>query len=997
MSAITKFKFVSPGIFVNEIDNSQVPAQPEALGPVIIGRTERGPALIPTKVSSFEEFVNVFGAPIATEPAADVWRNGNRQGPTYASYAAQAWLAAGQAPVTVVRLLGAQDPDATTADGAKAGWITSKKTFSTTIASNGGAYGLFICDSSSCNPTSSAGSSVSGTFAVAVTGALAAVWYIDNGHMALTGTTRFDGTQTASVGEMIKNIGADHEFKAIVYKADGTTAVQTAFNFNRDSEKYIRKVFNTNPQLVNTTVTATANRKNYFLGQSYTRFLADTTTSGSAAGDSFAIMLPMASGTVVYGSDFRGGYMLGKSGWVISQDLATNVAAFKVENMQKLFRFVALDAGEEACRKFKVSIANIRPSQVSDDVNPFGTFDVLIRAANDRDNAIKIVERFTSCDLNPNSLNYIARKIGDKYSEWDDTATRFRYYGNFDNVSKHFRVEVNTAVNEGKTDAKYLPFGFLGPTRFTGFDLYSGSSGYQQFGGELVHGKAGNESSTITPSMVTTVINKVPKPSWSQLNANGAFINFGTAVAFSGSFKFPSIALRISASDGAMSNPKNAYFGIRPTRIAASTVHDEDYSDYVFPLAGSPAGYVDNFTPTSYLGSTTQEYSILFSLDDIRVTGSSTNPVGQAYWESGSRAGGNSYTADNSASALLETAEYDKFTFPIFGGFDALEITEVEPFRNSRLDDSSVPNANYTFYTIKRAIDSVSDPEEFECNLMVMPNVQNETLTTHLIQTCEDRGDALAVIDLNGDYQLTSENTNAQSTRRPDLDNTIQNLRLRGLNSSYGCAFYPYVQIRDNINGAVLDCPPSVVALGTFASSQAASELWFAPAGFNRGGLSQGAAGIPVTGVKQRLNSKDRDKLYAANVNPIATFPSEGIVVFGQKTLQVTPSALDRINVRRLLIYLKKEISRIAATILFDPNVEVTWARFRNAAETFLASVKAGLGLSEYKIVLDSTTTTPDLIDRNAIYAKIFLKPARAIEFIAIDFVITRTGAAFED
>ncbi len=137
--------------------------------------------------------------------------------------------------------------------------------------------------------------------------------------------------------------------------------------------------------------------------------------------------------------------------------------------------------------------------------------------------------------------------------------------------------------------------------------------------------------------------------------------------------------------------------------------------------------------------------------------------------------------------------------------------------------------------------------------------------------------------------------------------------------------------------------------------------------------------------------------MYAANITPIATFPSEGIVVFGQKTLQVTPSALDRINVRRLLIFVKKEISRIASTVLFDQNVEVTWSRFRNRANTFLSEVKSGLGLSEYKVILDQTTTTPDLIDRNAVYAKIFLKPARSIEFIAIDFVITRTGAAFED
>ena len=137
MSNATKFKFVSPGIFVNEVDNSQIPAEPDALGPVIIGRTERGPALIPTKVHSFEEFVNVFGAPIATEPGNDVWRDGNRQGPTYASYAAQAWLASGEAPCTVVRLLGGQSADAGAA--GQAGWATENASFDPDTASNGGA------------------------------------------------------------------------------------------------------------------------------------------------------------------------------------------------------------------------------------------------------------------------------------------------------------------------------------------------------------------------------------------------------------------------------------------------------------------------------------------------------------------------------------------------------------------------------------------------------------------------------------------------------------------------------------------------------------------------------------------------------------------------------------------------------------------------------------------------------------------------------------------
>ena len=154
---------------------------------------------------------------------------------------------------------------------------------------------------------------------------------------------------------------------------------------------------------------------------------------------------------------------------------------------------------------------------------------------------------------------------------------------------------------------------------------------------------------------------------------------------------------------------------------------------------------------------------------------------------------------------------------------------------------------------------------------------------------------------------------------------------------------------------------------------------------------------MPVVGVRERLTSADRDDLYSANINPIATFPSEGIVIFGQKTLQMQRSSLDRINVRRLMIFLKKEVSRLATRVLFDQNVEATWNRFKALVDPFLASVKARFGITEYRLVLDESTTTPDLIDQNVLYAKILLKPARSIEFIAIDFVIANTGASFDD
>jgi len=185
--------------------------------------------------------------------------------------------------------------------------------------------------------------------------------------------------------------------------------------------------------------------------------------------------------------------------------------------------------------------------------------------------------------------------------------------------------------------------------------------------------------------------------------------------------------------------------------------------------------------------------------------------------------------------------------------------------------------------------------------------------------------------------------------------------------------------------------------LGTFANTERMADVWFAPAGFQRGGLSQGAAGLVVTGVETRLTSQNRDDLYDMNINPIASFPREGIVVFGQKTLQANRSALDRINVRRLMLYVKKGISLISSTTLFQPNVKQTWDGFKSRADSFLADVKIRFGVDDYRVVLDGTTTTPDLIDQNIMYAKIYIKPTRAIEFIAIDFIITKSGASFND
>ena len=402
--------------------------------------------------------------------------------------------------------------------------------------------------------------------------------------------------------------------------------------------------------------------------------------------------------------------------------------------------------------------------------------------------------------------------------------------------------------------------------------------------------------------------------------------------------------------------------------------------------------------PTAIADADLQQYSWVFTLDDVK--GSPDDSTHSVYL-SGSRAAGTSWTAKSGSAYILTGtgAGLKKFTSPMFGGPDGYDVTEQDPFRNSYMAGSPTEANNSSFYSLKKAIDVVSDKDFLEYDVASLPGITVSGLTSQLVTSCEDRGDALAVIDVAGGYKPPHERNSLETSDDAlgSVETTVTNLKDMNLNSSYGCAFYPWVKIRDNVANSMLYVPPSVVALGTLSSAQRKSAVWFAPAGFTRGGLSEGSAGLPVVGVRSRLTSDERDRLYDANINPIASFPAEGIVIFGQKTLQVTPSALDRINVRRLMIFVKKEISRIASRILFDQNVQQTWDRFKGQVEPFLEGVQAGLGLTDFRVVLDDTTTTPDLVDRNIMYAKIFLKPARAIEFIALDFIITRSGASFDD
>ena len=976
------FKFISPGIFINEIDNSELPAVPDEMGPVVIGRAERGPAMRPVKVNSFSEFVQIFGNPIPGNQGGDVWRDGNYLAPTYAAYAAQAYLRNSNA-LTFVRLLGTQKTGLSHGAAGEAGWETAVGN-TTSTATNGGAYGLYVWPSQSAPTTADQ----------IMTGALAAVWYLNEGCITLSGTFRDaagDGTGgTIATGSavMVRSLSSNtpsteaghagagvNEFYAIIKDGDGNIVKQTAFNFTPSSSRYIRKVFNTNPTLINTAITRTAQLEKYWLGGSFERHLT-TYVTGANAGEAWGAVLGLDSGSNS-AADFRMGFQAAQTPWIVSQDLQTSYTSYDVlgtGRVKQLFKFHTLDTGEDVMKNIKISIVDIKTT--TNDIDPYGSFSVELRDAKDNDAAPVLIERFSNLSLNPNSSNYIARVIGDQYITWSDSTRRHTILGDYANASNYVRVEVNADAAAGVTDARYLPFGSYGPLRMVTWNYISGTSptnpdasgqnAWVQGGGNIAEPFVGRVQAFLNVSGGVDNLEVDPIPAILKT-------------------VHPTIPLRVSASVGGVSNPKDAYFGIDTTQ-ASNTRHEDSYGDIlqVIPYAGS-----------SFTKNASNEYSYLFSLDDLSaaLTG---NGDGVAIWISGSRAAGNSFTAVSGTYEEVLDVGYNRFTVPLYGGFNGLDIRDKEPFNNTDLADGT-DVSSYSYYTIKRAIDTVADPEVAEYNMLTVPGVWHEPLTEHAINVCEGRGDALAVIDPKTGYYADTENTNSVSSNLGSVSTAVTNLRNRTLNSSYGCAFYPWVQIRDTISDSLLWVPPSVVALGTFSSAQKRSELWFAPAGFTRGGLTEGSAGVPVVQARERLTSQNRDDLYEANINPIATFPAEGIVIFGQKTLQVTPSALDRINVRRLMIYVKKEISRMAATLLFDQNVQSTWDRFLNKVNPFLRSVQARLGLTDFRVVLDETTTTAELIDRNVLYAKIFLKPARAIEFIALDFVITNTGAGFED
>tara|TARA_R100000353_G_scaffold7067_1_gene9014 strand:+ start:657 stop:3071 length:2415 start_codon:yes stop_codon:yes gene_type:complete len=347
--------------------------------------------------------------------------------------------------------------------------------------------------------------------------------------------------------------------------------------------------------------------------------------------------------------------------------------------------------------------------------------------------------------------------------------------------------------------------------------------------------------------------------------------------------------------------------------------------------------------------------------------------------------GGATGFADASTNLSLGSGTHvqqRRFKVPFQWGFDG-----ENPARNIYFNGDIVSSNSQGFnlatstdsgsVAYNQALGTIKDPDRIDINMIITPGIIHEyhpSVSNNAMSIAKSRGDAFYIMD--------------GSRWGATVSQAVSNVS--GIDNNYVATYFPWVSIQNPGGGGVIWVPPSVVMAGAYANNDSIGQEWFAPAGLNRGLIA-------AQDVKRILTHTERDELYDGRVNPIASFPGQGIVAFGQKTLQSRPSALDRVNVRRLLINLKKFIASSSRFLVFEQNTAATRNRFLNIVNPYMESVQQRSGLSAFRVVMDDTNNTPEVVDRNQLVGQIFVQPTRTAEFIVLDFVVLPTGAAFPE
>jgi hypothetical protein len=616
------------------------------------------------------------------------------------------------------------------------------------------------------------------------------------------------------------------------------------------------------------------------------------------------------------------------------------VSELRGNKVYRLFKFISISDGDAANTEVKVSIANLSFNNM--------TFDVLVRNFFDTDANPVVIEKFTNCNMDPASNNFVAKKIGSSNGE-------------FALISRYVMIEL---ADEAPIDA--IPCGFYGYTQ-----------------------REYESTANISP---------VPK--------------FKTKYYYPGEVVFnPPFGSTTNATESAGDIVRRAYLGF-------SSQFGIDDAFLQYKGKQNPPNWVSSALPVA--GEAWNYLSKGFHMD----SGATVVTIANSYQTSGQTAfecGVADFRFDPETQENPYYFIYSrKYTICFAGGFDGWDVyrefrtnqdrfqlgatgylagassstryptaTGDGLFKRIVIANNTQDFANTDYYAYLLGILTFANPEATNINIFATSSidyVNNSNLVEEAIEMVQySRADSVYIATTPDYLMYTPDGTNSLDIIYPQ--EAVDNLDNTGIDSNYTATYYPWILVRDTVNNTQIYLPPTGEVVRNLALTDNIAFPWFASAGYTRGLVNSIKARV-------KLTQEDRDTLYQGRINPIATFADVGTVIWGNKTLQVADSALNRLNVRRLLLQARKLISAVAVRLLFEQNDQIVRQQFLDSVNPILDSIRRDRGLYDFRVTVSST---PEDLDRNTLTGKIYLKPTKALEFIDIEFFITPTGASFEN
>lgn len=639
----------------------------------------------------------------------------------------------------------------------------------------------------------------------------------------------------------------------------------------------------------------------------------------------------VATASVTSGVSYAMPFTTPETPWITSQDYGSGTTLF-----YDLFKFNALGDGEYDQENYKVSVLNIKKSP-NEDTTKYGTFSVMVRDFADTDMNPVIYEQYNDLSLDPASRNYILRRIGDRRRYFDFTTKTSREEGTYENKSKIIRVTLSPELKKSAVPKDALPFGYR-------VDI--GQSYPKLAGASFVY------SSSIGTAQTTAEVKDIPVQK---------------DMKWKGEYK------------------SNLYWGpiCYYTSASSNTWKVYDYTDYVRDRIretpeGATLAYDKDFS-LNYLSCSEGTLTSALSTED------DTTLSAISY----------AYNSGNIAFDYIQGSTVGKFSVLFYGGWDGWNPhykNNLDNFYMNAFTSDYFVTANWKkncgVTAFRRAIDSLADRNKIKMTDLYLPNIYHPAVVNYAEEIMSQRTDVFVINDISGSsINLTDSDPNGTPTDATDW------LTTWNPDSNYVAVYYGALLAYNDFMDQMTWLPPSIGASYAYAFNDANFGPWNSPAGMTRGLLDGTFLKIHyITENTQR--NPELDNLYVARINPI-TMINDKNVIWGAKTLQVKNSALNRIPVKRMVLYLKRQVAKISYNFIFEKNLDVTWAKWVTAVDPILQFVKSNLGLERYEVKMDASLNTPDKIANHEMNGVIVLVAAEEAELISISFTVQRNSIVF--